>query len=56
MSETNIVIILISIIIGLMIRTRQLKKEKLIYYSNYQNALMALSEYDKKLANYLRNK
>lgn len=32
----------------------KLKKERDIYYSNYQNCLLALKEHDPKLARYLR--
>ena len=45
--------ILIFVIGCLAIRLYQVNKEKNIYYSNYQNCLMALGEFDSKLKEYL---
>lgn len=48
-----IYLILLYIIGCLLIALYQTNKDKKIYYSNYKNCLLALSEYDKSLAEYL---
>lgn len=48
--------ILIFIIIVLINEYRKLYKKNRINYSNYINCLIALSEYDKNLANYLESR
>ena len=48
--------ILMFIIGCLLIKIYKLEKKNQINYSNYQNCLRALSEYDRELANYLRSR
>lgn len=48
--------ILLFIIGCLLIRNSELKKQRNIYYNNYQQCLIALSEVDPSLKDYLERK
>ena len=53
-AQTIIIIILICIIVYLVYKLDKEKRIKEIFYSNYQNTLLALASYDKGLANKIK--